>query len=293
MLRRLIGEDIDLVVVRDSALRRVKADPGQIEQILLNLVVNARDAMPQGGKLEIETANIELGEASAHRFVVVPPGRYVMVAVRDTGIGMDSNTQAHIFEPFFTTKEKEMGTGLGLATVYGIVKQSGGYIWVYSEPQGGTAFNIYLPSVEGSAEPFQPSEAREQVLGGTETVLLVEDEEPLRALAARVLGERGYKVLESTSPEHALQIGEQYQEPIHMLLTDVVLPRMSGRRIAEQIAPIRPGMKVLYMSGYTDDAVVRHGVLEASAAFLQKPFTPAALARKVREVLDAGNEKES
>ena len=293
MLRRLIGEDIDLVVVRDSALRRVKADPGQIEQILLNLVVNARDAMPQGGKLEIETANIELGEASAHRFVVVPPGRYVMVAVRDTGIGMDSNTQAHIFEPFFTTKEKEMGTGLGLATVYGIVKQSGGYIWVYSEPQGGTAFNIYLPSVEGSAEPFQPSEAREQVLGGTETVLLVEDEEPLRALAARVLGERGYKVLESTSPEHALQIGEQYQEPIHMLLTDVVLPRMSGRRIAEQIAPIRRGMKVLYMSGYTDDAVVRHGVLEASAAFLQKPFTPAALARKVREVLDAGNEKES
>ena len=203
---------------------------------------------------------------------------------------MDAETQAHIFEPFFTTKEKGKGTGLGLAMVYGIVKQSGGFIWVYSEPGRGTTFKIYLPRVEEVAESVQASEAKGHPVAGSETILLVEDEEAVRALAARILQERGYKVLESTSPEDALQIGVQHKEPIDLLLTDVVLPRMSGRKIAEHLAFLRPELKVLYMSGYTDDAVFRNGVLETGAAFLQKPFTPAALARKVREVLDAGRE---
>ena len=294
MLRRLIGEDIDLVMVPGAELGRVKADPGQIEQILVNLAVNARDAMPEGGKLVIETANVELDDAYVRNHqVVLTRGRYVMLAMSDTGAGMDAATQAHIFEPFFTTKEQGKGTGLGLSTVYGIVKQSGGFIWVYSEPGLGSTFKIYLPSVEDAAEPVQGSEARELPFGGSETILLVEDEEAVRALAARVLQERGYKVLESASPEDALQIAEHQQEPIALLLTDVVLPRMSGRKIAEHLTLLRPSMKVLYMSGYTDDAIVRSGMLEANTAFLQKPFTPAGLARKVREVLDAGREEMS
>jgi PAS domain S-box-containing protein len=290
MLRRLIGEDIDLSVVRDSALGQVKADPGQIEQILMNLAVNARDAMPQGGRLIIETANVELGEDHADRRPVVNPGRYVMLAVSDTGVGMDAETQSHIFEPFFTTKEKGRGTGLGLAMVYGTVKQSGGYVWVYSELGQGTTFKIYLPRIEEVAESVLASELRGRSVTGLETILLIEDEEAVRTLATRILQDLGYKVLESTSPENALQISGQYMEPIELLLTDVVLPGISGRKIAEHLAVSRPSMKVLYMSGYTDDSVVRHGVLQASTAFLQKPFTPASLSRKVREVLDAGRE---
>ena len=259
----------------------------------MNLGVNARDAMPEGGKLVIETANVELDEAYARSHTAVAPGRYVMLAVSDTGIGMDAETQAHIFEPFFTTKEKDKGTGLGLATVYGIVKQSGGYVWVYSEPGRGSTFKIYLPRVEEAGESVQFPEAPGHPVAASETILLVEDEKAVRALAARILQRLGYKVLESTSPEDALQISERHTEPIHLLLTDVVLPRMSGRKVAELLAPLRPDMKVLYMSGYTDDAIVRSGVLEATAAFLQKPFTPATLARKVREVLDAGREQGS
>jgi PAS domain S-box-containing protein len=293
MLRRLIGEDIDLAMVRDPALGRVKADPGQIEQILMNLAVNARDAMPQGGKLGIETANIELDDAYARTHPVVTPGHYVMLAVSDTGIGMDAQTQAHIFEPFFTTKKMGKGTGLGLAMVYGTVKQSGGYIWVYSEVGRGTTFKIYLPRIEEIDEPVQASEARRRPVAGSETILLVEDDEVVRALAARILQECGYKVLESENPEDALQVGERQKEPIDLLLTDVVLPGMSGRKVAEHLAFLRPGMKVLYMSGYTDDTIVRHGVLEADTFFLQKPFTPIALARKVREVLDADRKESS
>ena len=216
-----------------------------------------------------------------------------MLAVSDTGIGMDAETQAHIFEPFFTTKEKHKGTGLGLATAYGIVKQSGGFIWVYSELGRGTTFKIYLPRVDEAAESAQISEVPRPSEAGSETILLVEDEGAVRALAASILRAQGYKVLESTSPEDALQIGEQHQEPIDLLLTDVVLPKMSGRKIAEHLTGLRPTMKVLYMSGYTDDAVVRNGVLETGTAFLQKPFTPSGMARKVREVLDAGREEMS
>ncbi len=293
MLRRLIGEDIDLVMLPGAELGRVKADPGQIEQILVNLAVNARDAMPDGGKLVIETANVEFDEAYARSRPVVTPGRYVMLAMSDTGTGMDAAIQAHIFEPFFTTKEKGKGTGLGLSTVYGIVKQSGGFIWVYSEPGLGSTFKIYLPSVEDAAESVARSEAREFPFGGSETILLVEDEEAVRALASRILQGRGYRVLECARPEDALHIAEHHQEPIDLLLTDVVLPKMSGRKIAEHLTALRPNMKVLYMSGYTDDAVVRNGVLESNTAFLQKPFTPSGLARKVREVLDAAPDVDS
>ena len=291
MLRRLIGEDINLVMVPDRALGRVKADAGQIEQILMNLGANARDAMPKGGKLVIETANVELDATYARSHMAVAPGHYVMLAVSDTGVGMDAETQAHIFEPFFTTKEKGKGTGLGLATVYGIVKQSGGYIWVYSEPGRGSTFKIYLPRVEEAGESVQFPEASGHPVAASETILLVEDEEAVRALAARILQRLGYKVLESTSPEDALKISERHTETIHLLLTDVVLPSMSGRKVAELLAPLRPGMKALFMSGYTDDSIVRSGVLEATAAFLQKPFTPVTLARKVREVLDSGREQ--
>jgi CheY-like chemotaxis protein len=214
-----------------------------------------------------------------------------MLAVHDTGIGMDDEIQSHIFEPFYTTKELGKGTGLGLATVYGIVKQSGGYIWVYSEPGQGTTFKIYLPRLDQANESVQPGEGKTHSPAGTETILLVEDEQAVRALAARVLQDRGYKVLESMSAQDALQKADQHQEPIDLLLTDVVLPGMSGGKLAEHLAFLRPGMKVLFMSGYTDDAIVRNGVTEANTAFLQKPFSSTSLACKVREVLDAGREE--
>ena len=291
MLQRLIGEDINLVFSSHPTLGRVRADPGQVEQVVMNLAVNARDAMPQGGKLTIETADVELDEDYARSHGTVTPGHYVMLAVSDTGVGMDAETQAHIFEPFFTTKEKGKGTGLGLATVYGIINQSGGHIWVYSEPGKGTTFKIYLPRIHEAGEPARDREEHESVKGGSETILLVEDEEAVRALTARILQERGYNVIESSSAEDALQIAEGHQETIHMLLTDVVMPGMSGVSVAERVSALRQGVKILYMSGYTDDAIVRHGVLETGTAFLQKPFTPDVLARKVREVLDAGQEK--
>jgi two-component system cell cycle sensor histidine kinase/response regulator CckA len=285
-LRRVIGEDIDLTIVPSQELEEVKADSTQIDQILLNLAANARDAMPQGGKLTIETSNVDLDAVYTQRHPAVPPGRYVMLAVSDTGIGMDAETQGHIFEPFFTTKEVGKGTGLGLATVYGIVRQSGGFVWVYSEPGRGTAFKIYLPSVIEPAKSVIPPPARESSSAGTETVLLVEDEKAVRDLANRILRAYGYQVLESNSPEDALQIAERYPRVIHLLLTDVVMPRISGPQLAGQIISMRPDLKVLYFSGYTANAIVDHGVLEKDIAFLSKPFTPAALAQKVRDVLD-------
>jgi two-component system, cell cycle sensor histidine kinase and response regulator CckA len=287
MLRRLIGEDIDLVTILGENLWSVRADPGQVEQVIVNLAVNARDAMPQGGKLTLETKNAVLDEAYARSHVTVVPGEYVMLAVSDTGIGMDVMTQAHIFEPFFTTKEKGKGTGLGLATVYGIVKQSGGYIWVYSEPGMGATFKIYLPRVETAVAAAGAGKASPQSSQGHETVLLVEDEPALRAMVRNVLASKGYLVLEARHGEDALVVAEMHRGAIHLLLTDVVMPGMSGRELAEHLSGLHPTMKVLYMSGYTDDAIVHHGVLGSDMAFLQKPFTPESVARKVRDVLDA------
>ncbi|MGB9178004.1 MAG: ATP-binding protein [Pyrinomonadaceae bacterium] len=287
MLRRLIGEDIDLLTVLEPSLGRIKADPGQIDQVLINLSVNARDAMPKGGKLTIETANIYVDEEYARRHVSVRPGWYVMLMVTDTGCGMDAQTQARMFEPFFTTKEIGKGTGLGLSTVYGIVKQSGGNIWVYSEVGRGTTFKIYLPRIDQAVEPIELCSGQDESPTGTETVLLVEDEEIVRDMTQEILRMNGYQVLESSHGKEALAVCQQHQGPIHLMLTDVVMPQMSGRELAERLMPLRPEMRVLYMSGYTDDAIVHHGVLDEGMAFIEKPFTPNALARKVRESLDA------
>ena len=244
--------------------------------------------MPQGGQLTLETANVELNEGYARIHTSVLPGRYVMLAVSDSGIGMDAETQAHIFEPFFTTKEKGKGTGLGLATVYGIVKQSGGHIWLYSEPGKGTAFKIYLPTVpQAVSKVIEAAPERRSLRRGSETILLEEDEEGVRDLAGRILGLKGYKVITASNPTVAAQVFERHEGPIQLLLTDVVMPTMSGRQLAEHLALLRPGLKVLYMSGYTDNAIVPHGILEEGVQFLQKPFTPDSLAHKVREVLDA------
>src|SRR5438128_5165524 len=286
MLRRLLGEDVELATSRDPAAGTVNADPGQLEQVLLNLAVNARDAMPGGGRLSIGTTRVTLHEEHVERRHRMPAGDYVCLAVADTGVGMDEMTQAHLFEPFFTTKEVGKGTGLGLATVYGIVKQSGGYIWVYSEAGHGTTVKIYLPRVPGVAESPVPAPEPQQVRGGDETVLLVEDAAPVRTLARRSLEARGYRVLEAADGPSALQLSARHLDGIDILVTDVVMPGMSGRELAERLAPERPSMKVLYTSGYTDDAMVRQGVLSAGVAFLQKPFVPDTLARKVREVLD-------
>jgi len=289
MLKRMIPEDVELVAVLDPALDRVKLDPMQMEQVLMNLAVNARDAMPKGGKLTLETANAELDAAYTKIHPEIQPGNYVMLAVSDTGCGMDEEIQARIFEPFFTTKEKSKGTGLGLSTVYGIVKQSGGSIFVYSEPGKGTAFKIYLPRVEevpgerGPAVEKRPVPALPQ---GAETVLVAEDDETLRRLIYEILQSSGYAVLEAGRGEEALRLAGEHAGPIHLLITDMVMPGMGGREVAGRLAALRPGTRVLYVSGYTDDAVVRHGVLESGVAFLQKPFVPEALLRKVREVLD-------
>jgi signal transduction histidine kinase/CheY-like chemotaxis protein len=287
MLQRLIGEDIDLLMGLAADLGKVKADPNQIEQILLNLSINARDAMPKGGRLTIETSNVHLSEEYSHDHVSVRPGQYVMLAVSDNGCGMDAKTQTHIFEPFFTTKEVGKGTGLGLATVYGIVKQSEGTIWLYSEVGRGTAFKIYLPCAEAPMKEVEVESNDRESLEGTETVLLVEDEEVVREMATEILRDSGYHVLEAKHGHEAMILGRQHSGVIHLMLTDVVMPQMSGRELAQQLTPLRRDMKVLYMSGYTDDAIVHHGVLEEGTAFIGKPFTPSALTRKVREILDA------
>ena len=284
LLTRLLGEDVSLTTTLAAALGAVKVDPGQLEQIIMNLAVNARDAMPRGGRLSIETANVEMDESYVHGHPLARPGHYVMLAVSDTGTGMDAATQARIFEPFFTTKEAGKGTGLGLATVYGIVRQSSGFIWVYSEPGHGTSFKIYLPRVD---EPVSPAGApAPQVVGGSETVLVVEDVAAVRAVTRQMLERQGYCVLEAANGATALSLARQHQSAIHLLVTDVVMPEVSGRELADQLVQLRPDMRVLFMSGYTDDAVVRHGILQEGIAYLQKPFTPDTLARKVRAVLD-------
>ncbi len=287
LLRCLIGEDIDLHTSLAPQLGAVRADPGQVEQVIINLAVNARDAMPDGGKLTIETANVSLDGTYVVAHPVVTPGHYVMLAVSDSGVGMNDETKARAFEPFFTTKEKGKGTGLGLATVYGIVKQSGGYVWVYSEPGQGATFKIYLPRVDATVEPAPGISSVQQVLRGSETILLCEDQEEVRHATARILLSLGYNVVVAGGGPEALLLAEAWQGPIHLLLTDVVMPGMSGRGVAQRLAPTRPTMKVLYLSGYTDESIVRHGVLQPGIAFLQKPFTTEILSRKVREVLDA------
>jgi PAS domain S-box-containing protein len=285
MLRRLIGADIDLRVAPGKDLSWVKADAGQIEQVIMNLAVNARDAMPRGGCLTIETANAELDETYASTHPTTRPGKYVMLAVSDTGCGMDQATMARIFEPFFTTKG-EKGTGLGLATVYGIVKQTGGHIEVYSEVGVGTTFRIYLPPEKEAAAPSKTTLLEPAKPRGTETILLVEDEQALRTLGRTILQDSGYQVLEAKNGGEAILVAERHTQPINLMITDVVMPKISGRELAERVIPLRPDMKVLFLSGYTDEAIAHHGVLDAGMPFLAKPFSPNALTRKVREVLD-------
>jgi len=286
MLRRVIGEDIELITATQEELWHARADPGQIEQAILNLVVNARDAMPRGGKLTLETANVELDEKFAGRYATVTPGPHVMLAVSDTGIGMDAELQARLFEPFFTTKEHGKGTGLGLSTTYGIVKQSGGSIWVYSEPGHGTTFKIYLPRCEEPLEELPPAPDTREAAPGTETVLVVEDEPEVRRLVERLLRGKGYRVLTAGSPADAVALAKAHEAAIDLLLTDVIMPGMNGRELARLLAPARPAMRVLYMSGYADAAMSQQGILPPGTAFVSKPFTPEVLARKVREVLD-------
>jgi two-component system cell cycle sensor histidine kinase/response regulator CckA len=291
LLRRLIGENIEITISLEPSLGCVKADPGQVEQVLLNLAVNARDAMAQGGKLMIEARNVELDNSYRDGHLLVVPGRYVMLAVEDTGCGMDRETQSRIFDPFFTTKELGKGTGLGLATVYGIVKQSGGYIWVYSELGKGTTFKVYLPLIEESAHPAAQREPEVAIVRGCETILLAEDSDSLREMAREYLESIGYTVLEASSGKEALQRAKDFDGTIHLLLTDVVMPEMSGPELAGQIALLRPGTKVIFTSGYTDDAIARQGVLDPTVAFIQKPYRPKALARKIREALGEPDQK--
>ncbi len=287
MLPRLIGEDIAVNVVLESSLGTVKADHGQIEQVIMNLAVNARDAMPAGGTLKIETSNTEFDELYVRHHPGAKPGRYVMLAVRDSGIGMDEGTIAHIFEPFFTTKELGKGTGLGLATVYGVVKQSGGYIWVESKPGRGACFQVFLPRTDEPVTPTAAAPEGASNFAGSETILLAEDAEPLKKLAASFLEAHGYRVLAARNGEEALQLAAQHSGQIHLLLTDVVMPGMNGRVLAERLLPKFAELKVLYMSGYTDSFIAGHGVLDQGTALLHKPFTEESLLEKVREVLDA------
>jgi CheY-like chemotaxis protein len=288
LLQRLIGADIELVTLPAPDLAPIKADPHQIEQVIVNLAVNARDAMPEGGKLTIETRNVEIDQSYLQQHVGVAPGIYMLLAISDTGSGMDAETQRQIFEPFCTTKPKGRGTGLGLATCYGSVKQHGGHIWPYSELGHGSTFRIYLPLADEPAPAHGAQRVPEALPSGTETVLLAEDEAAVRALAARVLRERGYTVLEASDGDEALRLaGQRDAAPIDLLLTDIVMPRVSGKALVEQVGAIHPGIKVLYISGYADHAVIHHGRLDPGVDFLHKPFSPSTLARKVREILDA------
>jgi len=286
LLRRVIGEDIELRTLPGILLGKTKADPGQIEQVIMNLVVNARDAMPHGGKLIVETRNVDLDEAYARRNRGVTPGPHVMLSVSDTGVGIDETTRARIFEPFFTTKEQGKGTGLGLSTVFGIVKQSGGNISVESAPGQGTTFRLYFARTNEAPTEATPYSVATS-FRGNETLLLVEDEDQVRTLVQGILKRHGYRVIEARLPSEALLLSTQYEETIELLVTDVVMPQMNGRQLAERLRSSRPEMDVLYVSGYTDNAINPGGVLEPGIAFLQKPITPLALTRMVRQVLDA------
>ena len=286
MLQRIVGADVDLISLPTHPLCRIRVDPGSMDQVIVNLVVNARDAMPSGGKVTMETANVVLDEAFEREHNGVKPGPHVMLTVTDTGIGMDEGTAARIFEPFFTTKMKGKGTGLGLSTVFGIVQQSGGSIWVHSEEGKGTAFKVYFPCVDTPIDSVRPADTPTD-LRGSETILLVEDDDQVRAVALAILRKSGYVVIEARTAGEALMHSEVHPSVIHLLVSDVVMPQVSGPELAKRLAKARPEMKVLYMSGYTDDSMVRHGVVEAQIAYLQKPLTPATLAMKVRKVLDA------
>jgi len=283
----VIGEHIEIRTVTSARLGSVKVDPGQMEQILVNLVVNARDAMPDGGTITIETANVEIDAEYAAAHADVTAGSHVMVAVTDTGVGIDEATRQRIFEPFFTTKEIGKGTGLGLATVFGIVKQSGGHVWVYSEVGKGTVFKVYLPRADGEPPVLSLPPAAITAATGTETVLLVEDDEHVRQLARNILKRAGYQIIDAPNGREAFVASERFSGTIHLLLTDLVMPEMGGRDLAERLAVLRPRMKVLLVSGYTDDEVVRSGGMASGFGFLQKPFTPSSLTAKVREILDA------
>jgi two-component system, cell cycle sensor histidine kinase and response regulator CckA len=287
LLRKLIGEDVELTTRLQQNAGNIKVDPSQLEQILMNLAVNARDAMPEGGKLILETAHVELDEAYARQHLGAKAGDFLMLVVSDTGIGMDSQTLARIFEPFFTTKSDGRGTGLGLSTVYGIVKQNNGYIMAYSEVGRGTTFRIYFPRVREAAELRNHQSNQPESSKGSETILIVEDEEALRELARELLEANGYKVIEAERGEIAIRLVECSQTPIDLLLTDVVMPGMGGKQLAKHLLELRPGLRVLYMSGYTDDVINNRGVLPENTLLLPKPFTRAVLLRKVREALDS------
>lgn len=288
MLRRLLGEDIELVVHYERNLALVTVDPGQIDQVIMNLAVNARDAMPDGGQLTVETANVELDAAYAADHADAQPGPHVMLAVSDTGMGMDKDVQSHIFEPFFTTKDVSKGTGLGLSTVYGIVKQSGGNIWVYSEKNRGTTFKVYLPISRTNQSSFVPS-VEPATLHGTETILVVEDQDEVRAVTTQVLRRFGYRVIEARDGGEALVICERLERPIDMLITDVVMPHMNGRELVARLKDQCADLEVLFVSGYPENAVVEHGILEAGIEYLQKPIVPETLARRVRQILDGAS----
>jgi two-component system cell cycle sensor histidine kinase/response regulator CckA len=286
ILHRLIGEDIEVLTDLDESLECVRADHGQIEQVIMNLAVNARDAMPSGGKLVFATSNVELSDSYPHRHPEMLPGRYALLSVTDTGAGMSREVRERVFEPFFTTKEKGKGTGLGLSTVYGIIKQSEGYIWVDSKPGMGTTFQIYLGSVGDVTEEAEHRSQVEEASRGDETILLVEDDEGVRGLAREILQNSGYRIVESSGGEEAAEFYRESREPIHLILTDVVMPRLSGRELVNQLRPLRPETRVLYMSGYTDNSIVSQGALEKGIHYIQKPFTMEGLTRMVRETID-------